>query len=89
MTERNDVESLISALKNSEDWGDRVEAAWTLGETKDRRAVEPLIQALGDEHWRVRWRAAWALGEIGDERAVKPLIRALEDAPHPSARRRR
>ncbi|MEX2704697.1 MAG: HEAT repeat domain-containing protein [Candidatus Freyrarchaeum guaymaensis] len=79
MTERNDVESLISALKNSEDWGDRVEAAWTLGETKDRRAVEPLIQALGDEHWRVRWRAAWALGEIGDERAVEPLIRALED----------
>ena len=42
-------------------------------------AVEPLINALGDEVEYVREGAASALGEIGDARAVEPLIEALGD----------
>jgi len=50
------------------------------GDIGDSRAVEPLIEALGDEEDRgIRWRAAVALGEIGDERAVEPLIETLKD----------
>ena len=48
-------------------------AAQVLEEIKDKRAVEPLIQALKDEAWDVRMNAVWALGEIKDKRAVEPL----------------
>ncbi|MDH5703799.1 MAG: HEAT repeat domain-containing protein, partial [Aigarchaeota archaeon] len=52
-----------------------------LGEMGDKRAVEPLVQALKDEgelSWHVRERAARALGKIG-EPAEEPLIRALKN----------
>lgn len=49
-----------------------------LGITGDARAVEPLIQALGNEDGLIIRYAARALGEIGDERAVGPLEEALE-----------
>jgi HEAT repeat protein len=39
-------------------------AAWALGEIKDRRAVKPLIDALGDQIKDVRKKAALALKEI-------------------------
>ena len=50
-----------------------------MGDTKDARAVEPLITALKDEDPVVRKMAAWALGEIKDGRAVDPLITNLKD----------
>ncbi|HUX06036.1 MAG TPA: HEAT repeat domain-containing protein, partial [Acidobacteriota bacterium] len=50
-----------------------------LGESKDARAVEPMIKALGDGEVSVRWAAAEALGKLGDARAVEPLIKALGD----------
>jgi HEAT repeat protein len=43
------------------------------------RAVEPLINALGDEDGNVRCHSAEVLGNIGDARAVDPLIEALAD----------
>jgi HEAT repeat protein len=57
----------------------REAAAWALRRIGDKRAVEPLIQALRDEDHDVRRAAAEALGTIGDPRAVEPLIRALRD----------
>ncbi len=77
---------LIDALKY-EEWHDkyavmgsvRENAAEALGLLRDRRAVEPLINALNDSDEEVRWKAAWALGNIGDKKAIKPLIYALND----------
>ena len=55
-------------------------AVETLGKICDTRAVEPLIEVLGDEEgFEERIYAAEALGNIGDERAIEPLITALGD----------
>jgi len=54
-------------------------AALALGEIGDSRAVEPLINALGDENWEVRSTVAKALGKISDDRAIQPLINLLND----------
>ena len=51
-----------------------------MGELGDKRAVEPLIDALADSSSEVRKNAARALGELGDKRAVEPLIDALADS---------
>ena len=73
------VPSLVLALKHS-DRDVRTKAAWSLGELKDPRAVEPLIAALNDMDGQdVRTKAAWSLGELKDPRAVEPLIAALND----------
>lgn len=70
------IDDAIWALSHG--WvGLRVEAARTLGELRDRRAVEPLIAALEVVDWDSRHAAAEALGQIGDARAVGPLIAAL------------
>ena len=50
-----------------------------LGEIGDLRAVDPLIEALGDDEGHVRARAAQALGKLGDARAVGPLTGLLYD----------
>lgn len=50
-----------------------MKAAEELGRLGDRRAVEPLIDALGDDDELVRVRAAKALGILGDPRALPPL----------------
>jgi HEAT repeat protein len=56
-----------------------VAAGWVLGKFGDRRAVDPLVTALGDKYPDVREAAAWALGVLGDPRAIVPLIDALGD----------
>lgn len=80
-TER-DVDGLIRVLRTSHpllvDVNTRFNAISALAEIKDKRAVEPLIEAVyGDPDGGLRLRAIWALGEIKDERAVEPLIRKL------------
>jgi len=77
MKAKKDVEGLIKALNYERDHDVRMGAAEALGEIGDKRAVEPLIQALEADSY-LQARAAWALGEIGDKRAVKPLIPALQ-----------
>jgi HEAT repeat protein len=74
------VESLILGLKSPES-DIRVDAAAKLGRSKDKRAVEPLCDALGDKSLDVRRQAAHALGALGeiDERVTKCLVKALED----------
>jgi HEAT repeat protein len=52
----------------------RREAAYALGETRNRSAVAPLMNILAnDKETGVQGAAAVALGEIGDEAAVEPL----------------
>lgn len=64
-----------------------IEAARSLGQLKDPRAVEPLIRSLGRGSSSpaaltglastVGRSAAYALGAIGDVRAITPLIECL------------
>ncbi|MGZ7049223.1 MAG: HEAT repeat domain-containing protein [Methanobacterium sp.] len=76
------VEPLINALE-SNDWKIRGRVAEVLGNIGDKRAIEPLINALvglnKDGNKYVRGRAAEALGKMGDERAIDPLIAAMDD----------
>ncbi len=69
---------LIAALEN-EDTFIREQAAFTLGNIGDIRAVEPLIILLNDADAMVREKAARALGKIGDKLAVNALIAVLKD----------
>jgi HEAT repeat protein len=73
-----DLERLITELHNPS--GQRRAAAEALGKTDDQRAVESLIQVVGDGDWRLREAAAVALGALRDRRAVEPLLRLLQDA---------
>jgi HEAT repeat protein len=68
---------LLGALKK--DGQSFVTAARTLGKIGDRRAVQPLIQALKKRQKEFREAASEALGEIGDPEAVTALAEALRD----------
>jgi len=48
-----------------------------LGQKRNRRAVEPLAEALKDEDGAVCVAALNALGQIGGEQAMKALVMAL------------
>lgn len=52
----------------------RKSAAQALVDRPDPRALDGLLQVLGDEHSWVRGTAIEALGKIGDSRALDPLL---------------
>lgn len=74
---KNILGHLLNALQRHRSSTVRRNAALILGELGNRKAVEPLINALWDRVISVSSNAAIALGMIGDERAVMPLIRHL------------
>jgi HEAT repeat protein len=59
------VPPLIALLARNPQRDPRVAAAYALGFIGDRRALEPLVAALGDAHAGVRQAAALAIGAIG------------------------
>lgn len=67
----------IAALKD-EDWGIREDAAMALGEARDPRGVNPLIEALRDSDRAVKTAATSALTAIGAP-AVVDLSYCLQD----------
>jgi|GEM_PF-6449645 len=72
LIETKNIKKLINALKN-----DCVYVARFLGEFRDKRAVEPLLEALNDKDKETRKIIVIALGEIGDEKAIDKLINLL------------
>lgn len=72
------TEAMIGLLKHP-DPDIRWRAASVLGDTKDKRAVGPLIVTLRDADESVSSSAATALGELRDKKAVNPLIRACKE----------
>ncbi|MFO7618944.1 MAG: HEAT repeat domain-containing protein [Thermoplasmata archaeon] len=72
------VEPLIHALLNFGNPVVRWRAAEALGHIGDTRAIDPLIQALGDENYLVQWRVIEALADIG-EPAMERLDIAKDD----------
>jgi HEAT repeat protein len=57
----------------------RIEAIVHLGESRDPRAVYPLIECCRDEDPSIRRCAIEALGKIGSGRAVDVLVEHLDD----------
>jgi HEAT repeat protein len=77
------VERLIRAM-DDERWGMRFGAMYCLGEIRDTRAIQPLIEILrvnDHPHNNVSWEVGEALGKIG-EASVLPLIGALKHTNH-------
>lgn len=77
-TQPPNLTPLLRSLQH-EDSDRREQAAETLGNMGDPRAVKPLIALLDDDDWFVRERAVEALGKIRDRKAVEPLTRVLQD----------
>ena len=75
------AEEMLELLKHPHSW-ERQIAVETLGGFGDERAVEPVIEALGDDDCGVRAAAARALGHLGDTNAVQPLVDVLDDPEH-------
>jgi len=69
-------------LKNDIDDKARAYAANVLGEIKDSRTVEPLIDSLSDTDYFVRGKVIMALGKKKDPRVVVPLIESLNDSDY-------
>ena len=84
--EQDTISRLMSQLKHP-NYYVRCDAAYALGEKRDVRAIEPLIELLGETVFsperpamesEVKSRASDALAKIGSE-AVPALINALAD----------
>jgi HEAT repeat protein len=73
-----DIEGAIGLLSSS-DSQLRQFVAYLLGQARDPRAIEPLIDALQDENVGVRGAAANALGNIGDSAAIPYLLPLLRN----------
>lgn len=88
---KRNVKGLIKALRYKKDWSVRADAARALFHMREKRAIQPLIAALGDEDSHVRGSASLTLGnwitsddrisrrrEVGMETA-ELLLAALRD----------
>jgi HEAT repeat protein len=72
------IDRLIELLRSGEPimrWG----GAAGLGASGDPRAVQPLVNTIGDKHELVRIEVISSLGNLGDPSAVEPLKKALKD----------
>jgi HEAT repeat protein len=73
------IPSLVEALQHK-DWLVRLHAVESLGKTKSKQAVEPLLSVLfNDRDSAVREDVVRALGEIGDPEAVDYLFTAMRE----------
>jgi HEAT repeat protein len=85
--ESGDEDAVDGLVKALDDYQIMPDAAAALGRLRDKRAVKPLLAALGPETFAARRSAlVLALGRIGD-RSVEPVIVAelLRDDPTPGA----
>ena len=73
------VEKLIGTLQSGDILARR-QAAYILGQIKNKRAVAPLIANIGDSDGFLRREVVSALGNIADASAVGPLIERLRDS---------
>lgn len=69
---------LQQALKHL-DWKVRAQAADTMGDQGDKKAVPALLEALNDESQFVRLAAVRSLGRLGDPKAIPGLMTTLSD----------
>ena len=82
------TEPLIETLRNDPSLMVRKTAAQALGENGDRRALQPLLDALDESKPSLRESAIRALGLLGDTRAIQPLIHELQNGSEERLRAR-
>jgi len=73
------VEPLLEVLQDENSSTLHRECIKALGEIRDKRAVEPLLEALQNKEISLREEAVKALGQMGDSTVVKPLISVLQN----------
>lgn len=73
------VEPLLEVLQDENSSTLHRECIKALGEIKDKRAVEPLLNVLQKKETSLLQEAVKALGQIGDKKSVKPLISVLQN----------
>lgn len=71
--------ALINALSPEGQWLIAYRAAEILGEIGDRRASQPLIEALNHPNSNVRWSVIRSLSVVGNTRALFALRRIARD----------
>ncbi len=81
--QEGDHSRVVRVLREGRDFRARVQAALTLGGTRNVAMTPHLVSALADEHAGVRAAAATSLGTLGDPAALTPLRRALRDQAQP------
>ncbi len=73
--DKSNINSLIDKLLNDEDYNERMEAAFDLGNLKDKKAISALLEALNDENPQVKKFAAISLGKFRDPSALDSLLK--------------
>lgn len=68
-----ELDRVIKVLKNTKNDGLRKSVIEVLGEIKDKKVVEPLINVLGDKDNQLREKAAKVLRNFNDDEAKKTL----------------
>jgi HEAT repeat protein len=76
--EKMGVNELSNALRDNTDPMVREYAAYLLGKAQNPRAIQPLVEALGDFDKSVREQAMLALSSIG-KAAIEPLTGAMKE----------
>jgi HEAT repeat protein len=76
--EKQGISELVKALHEHTDPQVRQYAAYLLGQAKNPRAIQPLIEALADFDKSVREQATLALSTIG-KAAIEPLAEAMKE----------
>ncbi|MGA2911932.1 MAG: HEAT repeat domain-containing protein [Methanoregula sp.] len=76
--EKMGVKDLMNSLRDNTDPLVRQYAAYLLGKAQNPRAIQPLIEALGDFDKSVREQAMLALSSIG-KAAIEPLSATLKE----------
>lgn len=76
--DKQGLDGMVNALRNSTDPQVRQYAAYLLGCAKNPRAIQPLIEALADFDKSVREQATLSLSSIG-KAAIEPLSAAMKE----------
>ncbi len=76
---REGIYLLIDSLDDANEYAERIRAARALGQSRDPRAISPLVGCLKDVDPRVRRCCAEALLALGSIRSVQAFIERLED----------
>jgi HEAT repeat protein len=76
---REGIYTLIDSLDEQCEYAERIRAAKVLGESRDPRAISPLVGCLKDVDPRVRRCCAEALLRLGSIRSVQAFVERLED----------
>jgi HEAT repeat protein len=70
---------LIDSLNDRNEYAERIRAARALGQSRDPRAISPLVVCLKDVDPRMRRCCAESLLQLGSIRSVQAFIERLED----------